>query len=308
MRIVVNGQQAFGKAVLEALWERGDEVVAVYCEPDGDGERVDPIKGAALAHGLALFQPASFKKPEVWAELADLKPDLCVMAYVTKIVPEEFLNLPTHGTIQYHPSLLPRHRGPSSINWPIIQGAAKTGLTIFWPDNGLDTGPVLLQNEIEISPNDTLGSIYFDQLFPLGVAAMLESIDLVKAGTAPRLVQNEADATYESWCTADDVAVDWDRPAGDVHNLIRGADPQPGAWTTYNGGRLQLFDCSMIGNRSGGTPGEVMAVGAGGMTVAAGSGAQAGHLLIGRVRGEGAKLAGADWAAANGLTAGMSLG
>ena len=184
MRIVINGQQAFGKSVLDALLERGDDVIAVYCEPDREGGRPDPIKAAALEHGLPIFQPASFKKPEVWAEFEALKPDLCVMAYVTKIVPEEFLNIPSYGTIQYHPSLLPRHRGPSSINWPIIQGAAKTGLTIFWPDNGLDTGPVLLQKEVEIGADDTLGSIYFNQLFPLGVAAMVEGIDLVKVGKA----------------------------------------------------------------------------------------------------------------------------
>ncbi|MDE0727379.1 MAG: methionyl-tRNA formyltransferase, partial [Alphaproteobacteria bacterium] len=232
MKIVVNGQQAFGKSVLEALLDRGDDVIAVYCEPDREDARPDPIKVAAEEHGLPVYQPASYKKAEVWAAFAELNPDLCVMAFVTKIVPEEFLYIPTHGTIQYHPSLLPRHRGPSSINWPIIQGADKTGLTIFWPDNGLDTGPVLLQREVAITANDTLGSIYFDQLFPMGVAAMLESVDLVKAGKAPKIVQNEADATYESWCRADDVAIDWTQPAAVVHNLIRGADPQPGAWTT----------------------------------------------------------------------------
>ena len=226
MKIVVNGHQAFGKSVLEALLDRGDDVIAVYCEPDREDARPDPIKVAAEEHGLPVYQPASYKKAEVWAAFAELNPDLCVMAFVTKIVPEEFLYIPTHGTIQYHPSLLPRHRGPSSINWPIIQGADKTGLTIFWPDNGLDTGPVLLQREVAITANDTLGSIYFDQLFPMGVAAMLESVDLVKAGKALKIVQNEADATYESWCRADDVAIDWTQPAAVVHNLIRGADPR----------------------------------------------------------------------------------
>ena len=303
MRIVINGQQAFGKSVLDALLERGDNVVAVYCEPDGEGGRPDPIKLAAQEHGLPIYQPASFKKPEVWAELATLKPDLCVMAYVTKIVPEEFLNLPTHGTIQYHPSLLPRHRGPSSINWPIIQGASKTGLTIFWPDNGLDTGPVLLQKETEITANDTLGSVYFDRLFPMGVAAMLEGVDLVKAGTAPRIVQNEAEATYESWCRADDVAVDWSQGVATVHNLIRGADPQPGAWTSHDGTRLQMYDCTRLegqGEGGGGSPGEIMAISADGMEIAAGDG----RVLVKRVRGAGQKVAAADYAAEVGLAVG----
>jgi len=303
MKIVVNGQQAFGKSVLKALLDRGDDVIAVYCEPDREDARPDPIKVAAEEHGLPVYQPASYKKAEVWAAFAELNPDLCVMAFVTKIVPEEFLYIPTHGTIQYHPSLLPRHRGPSSINWPIIQGADKTGLTIFWPDNGLDTGPVLLQREVAITANDTLGSIYFDQLFPMGVAAMLESVDLVKAGKAPKIVQNEADATYESWCRADNVAIDWTQPAAVVHNLIRGADPQPGAWTTHDGRRLQLYDCTRIDGAAG-VPGEVMAVGEDGIAVAAADG----RVLIKRVRGEGQKVAAAAYAADNGLAAGMRLG
>ena len=198
MRIVVHGQQAFGKSVLEALVERGDNVVGVYCapEPAQGAARMDPLKEAALAHHLPVYQPRSFRnKPEVWEEFAQLKADLCVMAYVTLIVPEEVLNLPTRGTIQYHPSLLPRHRGPSSIHWPIIWGETRTGLTIFWPDQGLDTGPILLQREVEILDTDTLGSLYFDRLYPLGVTALLDAVDLVRAGTAPKIPQDEIQAT-----------------------------------------------------------------------------------------------------------------
>ena len=159
------------------------------------------------------------------------------MAFVTLFVPEEFLNSPTHGTFQYHPSLLPKHRGPSSINWPIIQGSKKTGLTIFWPDNGLDTGPVLLQKEVEIGADDTLGSIYFDKLFPMGVEAMMESLDLVKAGNAPKIVQDEAQSTYESWCKAKDVELDWNKPAQEVYNMIRGANPAPSPSARRKSGR-----------------------------------------------------------------------
>ena len=168
MRIIVNGQQAYGQAVLEALLERGENVVGVYCGPDKEGQRPDPLKDYAVSKDVPVFQPASFKKREVWDQMASLKPDLCVMAYVILLVPEAVLAIPTHGTIQYHPSLLPKHRGPSSINWPIIQGEKKTGLSIFWPDKGLDTGPILLQKEVEITAEDTLGSVYFDKLFSLG--------------------------------------------------------------------------------------------------------------------------------------------
>ena len=180
MRLIVHGQQAFGQAVLEKLIERGEEIVGVYVAPDKG--KPDPLKVAAEEAGLPVFQPSSYKEPEVWSQMKTLKPDLCVMAFVTLFVPEEALYLPTHGTIQYHPSLLPLHRGPSAINWPIIMGRKETGLSIFWPDNGLDEGPILIQKTCSIEENDTLGTVYFDKLFPMGVDAMLEGVDLVKAG------------------------------------------------------------------------------------------------------------------------------
>jgi len=242
MRIVVHGQQAFGKAVLEALLKRSDEVVAVYVAPEKPGQKPDPLKEAAVAAKLPVYQPASYRKPEVWDEFRALKPDLQVMAFVTLFVPEEFLNIPTSGSIQYHPSLLPRYRGPSAINWPIIQGETETGLSIFWPDNGLDTGDVLLQKKTPIGFEDSLGSVYFDRLFPMGVEAMLEAVDLVKAGTAPRIKQDENLATYEGRCGADNARIDWGKPWWQIHNLIRGCNPAPGAWTTLDGKTLQVFE------------------------------------------------------------------
>src|ERR1700685_4499739 len=242
MRIVVHGQQAFGKAVLEALIKRGENVVAVYAAPEKEGAKADPLKEAALAAKLPVHQPASYRKQEVWEEFRALKPDLQVMAFVTLFVPEEFLNMPTHRSSQYHPSLLPAYRGASAINWPIIKGDQETGLSIFWPDNGLDTGDVLLQKKTPIGPSDTLGTVYFDRLFPIGVEAMLESIDLVKAGKAPRLKQDEAKATYEGRCGPDNAKIDWGKPWRQIHNLIRGCNPAPGAWSEILGGKLQIFE------------------------------------------------------------------
>src|SRR3989475_1298247 len=171
MRIVVHGQQAFGKAVLEALVKRGENVIAAYVAPEKPGQKTDPLKEAAIAAKIPVYQPASYRKPEVWEEFRALKPDLQVMAFVTLFVPEDFLKIPTHGSIQYHPSLLPKYRGPSAINWPIIQGEAETGLSIFWPDNGLDTGDVLLHTKTVIGPNDTLVPVYCDRPVPLGAQA-----------------------------------------------------------------------------------------------------------------------------------------
>lgn len=280
MRIVVHGQQAFGKSVLEALLERGEDVIAVYCAPD-KGSRIDPLREAAEARQLPLYQPSSYRnKPEVWEAFAALKPDLCIMAYVTLFVPEEMLNIPTHGTIQYHPSLLPRHRGPSSINWPIIQGETRTGLTIFWPDNGLDTGPILLQKAVDITETDTLGSLYFDRLYPLGVEALLEAVDLVRAGKAPKIPQDDSAATYESWCRKEHVAIDWQQPLATVWNLIRGTDPQPGAWSTLDGQEVQMFDAASIVGETGKQPGEVTAVEAEQLRIAVAGG----EIAVRRVR------------------------
>ena len=305
MRIVVHGQQAFGKAVIEALLERGEDVIGAYVAPDREGRPPDPLKEFALERGLPVHQPASYKTPEVWEAFSALSPDLCIMAFVTLIVPEEFLNIPTCGSIQYHPSLLPRHRGPSSINWPIIQGAAKTGLSIFWPDNGLDTGPVLLQKEVAIGPDDTLGTIYFDKLFPLGVAAMIEALDLVKQGEAPRIEQDEPEATYESWCTAKEAGIDWSRPAQEAHNLIRGTDPAPAAWVSVGGQTIQLFGSTRADGAAAGEPGEILGIDDAGMTVAADGGA----VRVARLRAKGGKkLAATEAAAELGLTLGSRLG
>src|SRR3954451_12765889 len=240
MRIVVHGQQAFDRAVLEALLKRGENVVGVYVAPEKPGQKADPLKEAALAAKLPVYQPASYRKPEVWEEFRALKPDLQVMAFVTLFVPEDFLNIPTKGSIQYHPSLLPKFRGPSAINWPIIQGETETGLSIFWPDNGLDTGDVLLQKKTPIGPDDSLGSVYFDRLFPMGVEAMLEAVDLVKAGKAPRTKQDDSRATYEGRCGPDNARVDFGKPWEQIDRLIRGCNPAPAAWATINGVKVKI--------------------------------------------------------------------
>ncbi|MBI3453334.1 MAG: methionyl-tRNA formyltransferase [Rhodospirillales bacterium] len=310
MRIVVHGQQAFGKAILEALLKRKENVVAVYVAPEKESQKIDPLKEAALAAGLPVHQPKSYRKPgEVWDQFKALKPDLCVMAYVTLFVPSAFLNIPTKGSIQYHPSLLPLHRGPSSINWPLIQGRTETGLSIFWPDDGLDTGPILLQKKTPVSDDDSLGSVYFDRLFPMGIEAMMEAVDLVKAGKAPKIPQDDAKATYEGWCTAENARIDWARQGFHIHNLVRGCNPQPGAWTTLDGKKLTIFETKKIPARDpsgiGGPMGQVMEVDAEGFTVVCADG----RIRVLRVRPDGgAKATAAEFAAASGLKPGARLG
>ena len=234
-----------------------------------------------------------------------LAPDLCVMAFVTDIVPIAMINAPAKGTIQYHPSLLPLHRGPSSINWPIVQGETRTGLTIFWPDDGLDTGPVLLQKITEISPIDTLGTVYFQRLFPMGVEAMIESIELVRSGNAPRITQDESKATYEGWFGPKEAAIDWSKPGIEVFNLVRGSDPSPGANTTANGTNVSIYDASFTEKSTTQSPGTIVGTGEKSIDIAV----DGGTLTVGRIRAKGgAKISASEYAGSAGLGVGSKFG
>ena len=305
MRIIVNGQQDFGKSVLESLLQRGEEIVGVYCAPDKEGRRPDPLKTFAQEKGLPLFQPRSYRGQEVVDQMASLEPDLCVMAYVTLFVPENVLGVPRHGTIQYHPSLLPRHRGPSSINWPIIWGERKTGLTIFWPDEGLDEGPILLQKEVRIEDDHTLGTLYFNHLYPKGVEALLEAVDLVRHGQAPRIEQDHSLATYEGWCRPDLVKINWHLPTPSVWNLIRGSNPQPGAWTTLEGEKVRIFDAEVILSPRSVQPGQIVARDESSLCVATADG----QIRIRRLQAQGQKKVDAGaWSLESGIDLGDRFG
>lgn len=291
MRIVVHGQDAFGKAVLEKLLARGENVVAVCCAPDKAGRPEDPLKVLAREKGLPVHQPTSWKTPEALELMRSFQADVCLMAYVLLFIPQPVLDAPRLGTFQYHPSLLPAHRGPSSINWPIAFGAKRTGLSIFWPNEGLDEGPILIQKSVEIGPDETLGDVYFKKLFPMGVDAMMEGLDLVKAGVLLKHDQRLADGSYESWFKKDLAALDWSRPAADVYNTIRAANPAPGAWTMLKGVKLDIYDAAKVAGR--GKPGEVIAITADGITIAADGGA----ILAKRVKAAGGqKIAANEWA------------
>ena len=309
MKIAIIGQQDFGKAVLEAFLARGDTVAGVFVAPEKEGAKADPMKVAAQEKGLKVFQFPSLKGPDATQAMKDLGADIGIMAFVLQFAPQDFVNIPKHGTIQYHPSLLPKYRGPSSINWPIIKGEAKTGLTIFRPTDGLDEGPVVLQKETPISENDTLGTVYFDRLFPMGVQAMLEAADLVLAGKHKEIVQDESQASYEGWCRANEARVNWNNHVDFIHNTIRGCDPAPGAWTTLNGKKVQLFGSKKHLVRTFGAVkgkiGEITEIGATSMRITA----QGGQIEVAKVKGEETKkIAPTEWAAGAGVAVGTILG
>ncbi|MCJ2142045.1 methionyl-tRNA formyltransferase [Methylobacterium sp. E-066] len=309
MRIAVIGQQDFGKAVLDAFLKRGDTVAGVFCAPEKPGAKPDVLKTAALEKDLPVFQFPSLKSPEAEAAMRGLDADIGIMAYVLQFAPQSFVTIPKHGTIQYHPSLLPRYRGPSSINWPIAKGDLQTGLTIFRPTDGLDEGPVILQKTCEIGGDATLGDIYFNSLFPMGVDAMLEAADLVVAGEHIEVDQDEDAASYEGWFRAAEAEIRWSAHADQIYNLIRAANPAPGAWTTLDGKKLQIFDAHLhpvrrLGEVKG-KPGEVIAVDEDGFSVCA----QGGRIEIRKVKPEdGKKITASEFAASGGIALGQILG
>jgi methionyl-tRNA formyltransferase len=304
MRIVLVGQAAFGEKVLEALSRKGEKVAGVYTPPDAPG-KTNPLKQLALQLNIPAFQPEKLKAPEVFNEYIKLKPELNILAFVTDILPESILKYPGLGSIQYHPSLLPRHRGGSAINWAVINGETKTGLTVFWPDKGIDTGPILLQKEVEISPDDTVGSLYFNKLSPMGIDAIVESIELIKQGKAPRIPQDESQATYEGLCTEKDAVIDWHQPASKIYNLIRGTNPQPGATTSSGNKQFKVFDSELRAGAANGSPGEIIDIAERGFAVAAIDGA----ILVKRVQPSGsAKTGAAEFTSQIGLKVGDRLG
>jgi methionyl-tRNA formyltransferase len=309
MRIAIVGQQDFGKAVLEAFLARGDQVGAVFCAPEKQGGRPDVLRVAAQEKGLKVHQFKSLKAPEAVEAMKAANADIGIMAFVLQFAPQDFVKIPQHGTIQYHPSLLPKYRGPSSINWPISRGERETGLSIFRPTDGLDEGAVILQKKTPIGENDTLGQVYFDRLFPMGVQAMLEAADLVVSKKHQEIEQDESQASYEGWFREAEAKINWANHVDCIHNLIRAADPAPGAWTTLIGVKLQLFDSRKELVRTFGAVkgkiGEVVEVSGQSFQVTA----QGGRIEVLRAKlGDGKKVAAAELLSSGAIRAGAVLG
>lgn len=294
MRIAVIGQQDFGKAAMEAFIARGDTVAAVFCAPESG--RPDPLRLAAEQAGIPVHQFPRLSDPAAAAALAAAEADLGVMAYVTQFVPQSLCAVPRHGMIQFHPSLLPAHRGASSMSWAIITGRRETGLSIFRPTDGLDEGPVLHQVRVPITREDTLGTLYFEKIFPAGVQALLDTADAVLAGTAREMIQDENEAGYEGIIREAESRIRWASHVAATYDLIRGCNPAPGAWTMLDGRKLFLFDCRLRIARTfaevkGRRIGEVVALSPAGLVVHG----QGGFIEVSRLRwADGRKIAAAE--------------
>lgn len=289
MRIVLFGQAAFGKDVLEALLAAEEEVVGV--STPRQGTRPDPLFEAATAHKIPVIETPALRQDEPFEQYLAWKPDLLVFAFVTDIVRKRVLDAATYGAIQYHPSLLPLHRGRAAMNWAIMSGATRTGLSIFWVDEGIDTGPILLQREVEIGPDDSVGSLYFNRLYAMGVEALGEAVRLVREGNAPRVEQDDTEATYEPPVGDEHARIDWFQHGRVVHNIVRGCDPQPGAWSTLRGQPVRLFGSHWRPGHPDQPPGTVVATSGSSVEIAT----IGGTLTVDRVQQEGqGKTAAAD--------------
>uniref|UniRef100_A0A8C9DPH7 Aldehyde dehydrogenase 1 family member L1 n=1 Tax=Prolemur simus TaxID=1328070 RepID=A0A8C9DPH7_PROSS len=256
MKIAVIGQSLFGQEVYCHLRKEGHVVVGVFTVPDKDG-KADPLGLEAEKDGVPVFKFPRWRArgqvlPDVLAKYQALGAELNVLPFCSQFIPMEVIDAPRHGSIIYHPSLLPRHRGASSINWTLIHGDKKGGFTIFWADDGLDTGDLLLQKECEVLPEDTVSSLYNRFLFPEGIKGMVQAVRLIAEGKAPRIPQPEEGATYEGIQSKEKAMVNWDQPAEAIHNWIRGNDKVPGAWTETCGQKLTFFNSTL--NTSGLVP------------------------------------------------------
>ncbi|XP_075907562.1 mitochondrial 10-formyltetrahydrofolate dehydrogenase [Nelusetta ayraudi] len=251
LRLAIIGQSLFGQEVYSSLRKQGHKVVGVFTVPDKDG-KADPLAVAAEKDGTPVFKFPKWRikgapLPEVWDAYDAVGAELNVMPFCSQFIPMKIINNPKHGSIIYHPSILPLHRGASAINWTLIRGDKKAGFSVFWADDGLDTGPVLLQRQCAVEPNDTVDTLYNRFLFPEGIKAMVEAVQLIADGKAPRIPQTEEGASYEGIQRKSNAKVNLAQPAEAIHNWIRGHDKVPGAWTVIGGQNVTLYGSSLLG-------------------------------------------------------------
>jgi methionyl-tRNA formyltransferase len=284
LRIAFFGQAPFGKDVLVALADAGHTIAGVFVPPDG--ARPDPCAAEAAERGFPLLRQKRFRRKgeavaEIVAEYRSLGAELNVLAFVTAILPVEIIDGPVHKSLCFHPSLLPRFRGGAALAWQVIEGEAESGVTVFQPDAGVDTGPIAVQRGgVRVSERETAGSLYFQHLYGLGVEALVEAVAQVAEGRQQLVAQDEARATFQGLVGDDEARIDWSRDAAEIDRLIRGCDPQPGAHALCGDRQVRFFDGHRAAGVSDAPTGTVLGVEAGELIVAA----RGGRLAIGRVR------------------------
>jgi methionyl-tRNA formyltransferase len=275
LRTVFMGTPEFALPSLAGLLESGVPLQGVYTQPDrpsGRGQKLTapPVKELALQHGLAVFQPLKLREPAVVAQLRELAPELIVVVAFGQILPQSVLDIPRYGCINVHASLLPRYRGAAPINKAIIDGEMVTGVTTMLMEAGLDTGPMLVKHSTAIGPEETAGELH-ERLALLGRQALQETLARLCAGTLVAEPQDDAQSTYAPMLKKEDGRIDWNRSAKDIHNLVRGLDPWPGAYTGLHGEVLRIAATCPL-DQSAERAGTVMAADAQGVRISCGQG------------------------------------
>ncbi len=288
-RIIFMGTPDFSVPTLEALLNSQDEVVAVVTQPDrqkGRGKKMSPppVKVVAENAGILVLQPTKIKTEEFRNTLADFKPDLIVVVAYGRILPSSLLNLAPLGCINVHGSLLPKHRGAAPIQWAVIEGDKKVGVTIMQMDEGMDTGDILLPAHINIEDDETAGSL-FDKLANLGAAALIEALNKLRQGALKPISQNHEEATKAPPLKKQDGLIDWSLSAQKLHCLIRGLDPWPCAYSFLQGKRFRLFSPEVVHRESNQEPGTILLADNQGILVATGENS----LLLRNIQPEGKK-------------------
>ena len=262
MRVVFMGTPAYAIPPLEELLASGYEVVGVYTQPDrpaGRGRNLEapPVKTFALERGLKVLQPTTLRTPEAHGQLADLAPDLIAIAAYGRILPEEVVQMPPAGCVNVHPSLLPRHRGPSPVAFTILEGDPAAGVSIMLLDEGMDSGPVIAQQEEPILPEDTTESLT-DRLFRKGAKLLVESLPRFLQGNLAPQPQDDAHATYAPRLTKEDGEIRWELPAETLWRQVRAYHPWPGSYTRWEGRLLKVLEAAPLPDFGRHAPGEVI--------------------------------------------------
>ncbi len=275
IRTVFMGTPDFALDTLQGLIDFGLNMVGVYTQPDrpkGRGKKLaaPPVKELAQKYEIPVFQPQKLREPSVVDELKELQPDLIVVVAYGQILPKSVLEIPQHGCINVHASLLPKYRGAAPINKSIVDGETETGVTTMYMDVGLDTGDMLIKRSLTIGENETAGQVH-DRLALLGREAMEETLQLICAGTLVAEKQDDELTCYAPMMKKEDGLIDWSQPAATVHNLIRGLDPWPGAYTHLDGDVLKISATQVEAELSG-KPGEILSADKTGVRVACGAG------------------------------------
>ncbi|XP_054279582.1 cytosolic 10-formyltetrahydrofolate dehydrogenase-like isoform X1 [Macrosteles quadrilineatus] len=246
LRLALIGQSTFAAEVYKLVRARGHQVVGVFTIPD-KASREDPLATVASKDNTPVFKVKAWRKgdqalKEIIDQYMQVGAELNVLPFCSQFIPMEVINHPKHKSICYHPSILPKHRGVSAINWTLINGDEEAGFSVFWADEGLDTGPLLLQQKCKVERNDTVDSLYSRFLYPAGIQAMADAVDMVANGTAPKIDQPTEGASFEPSVRKKDLQkVDWNSGGLEIHNFIRGLDSSPGAWAVMNNEEVKLF-------------------------------------------------------------------